>query len=274
MEVTSLMESSRKVSDDVDILPSFAAIPGYGMLPVNAFLLKAQEPVLIDTGMFIDSDNFVSALQSSIDLNDLRWIWLTHPDSDHIGSLHRLLAAAPHLRVITTFLGVGIMSTRDPLPMDRVHFLNPGESLDLGDRTIRAVKPPTFDSPASTGFYDQKSRTFFSSDAFGCLLQGPAHDISEVSEADVAQGQSLWATIDAPWIHKVDNAKFGRELNTIREMSPDVICSAHLPPARGKTDFFLKVLAGIPDLPPFVGPDQAALQAMLAQITGGAPPGA
>jgi hypothetical protein len=39
--------------DILEILPTEAhfPIPGMGFLPVNAFVIKAREPVLIDTGM-------------------------------------------------------------------------------------------------------------------------------------------------------------------------------------------------------------------------------
>ena len=49
------------------------------------------------------------------------WIWLTHTDFDHIGSLSALLEANPHVRVITSFLGVGIMGCllyTSPSPRD------------------------------------------------------------------------------------------------------------------------------------------------------------
>jgi flavorubredoxin len=267
------LEAVRKVTDDIQVLPSYAELPGYGILPVNSFLLKAQEPVLVDTGMFVDSPEFIDNLRSAIDLEDLRWIWLTHPDLDHIGSIHAILEAAPHVKVITTFMGVGIMSLREPLPMDRVYLLNPGESMSLGDRQITAVKPPTFDSPATTGFFDDKSRAFFSSDCFGGLMQEPAEDAGDISEADLAEGQSFWAAADAPWLHKVDSSKFARELDTIREMAPEHILSSHLPPAAGSmTDRFLKTIAAAPERQPFVGPNQEALLQMLAGLTGAQPP--
>ena len=60
-----------------------------------------------------------------IDPPDVRWIWLTHPDRDHTGGLFALLEAAPQARVVTTFVGAGIMSTERPLPMDRIYLLNP-----------------------------------------------------------------------------------------------------------------------------------------------------
>ena len=89
-----------------------------------------------------------------IDLRDLRWLWLTHTDPDHIGSLKRVLDEAPELRVITTFLGVGKMSLFDPLPLNRVYLLNPGQSIDVGDRTLISIKSPVYDAPETTGFYD------------------------------------------------------------------------------------------------------------------------
>jgi flavorubredoxin len=53
-------------------------------------------------------------LSGTIDPADVRWIWLTHPDRDHTGGLYDLLEAAPQARVVTTFLGVGILSTERP----------------------------------------------------------------------------------------------------------------------------------------------------------------
>ena len=58
-----------------------------GYVPVNSFLIKAKEPVLVDTGLGQDRDQFMKALESVIDPKDLKWIWLTHDDSDHTGSI-------------------------------------------------------------------------------------------------------------------------------------------------------------------------------------------
>src|SRR3984885_10585184 len=95
-----------KAAPDVDVVTSTATI---------AFVLHAEEPVLVDTGSVVESDDFMAALRSVIDPADLRWIWLTHTDFDHIGSLHPLLDENARLRIITSFLGVGIMSLSAPL---------------------------------------------------------------------------------------------------------------------------------------------------------------
>ena len=80
---------------DVTVLNDFAPVPGLGepplFLPVNAFVLHAEQPVVIDTGLSNAEKDFVSALAKVVDPADVRWLWITHPDRDHTGGLWKLL---------------------------------------------------------------------------------------------------------------------------------------------------------------------------------------
>jgi len=250
-----------QVAPDIDVLPSYFPVPGLGMLPVNAFVLKASQPVLVDAGLISLSDKFMKNLASVIDPADLRWLWLTHADQDHIGSLLRVLDSAPDLRIITTYLGAGRMSLSQPLPMDRVYFLNPGQSIDVGDRTLAALRPPVFDAAETTGFHDPKSDAFFCADCFGALMSEPAPSAADIPWADLRAGMIKWATADSPWLHMVDSAKFKETLDAVRKMSPELLLSHHLPVARGMIEKLLDCLAQVPDAQPFVGPDQQEFEA-------------
>ena len=239
-------------------------------MPVNAFVLHGSEPVLVDTGPVVESEEFMAALRTVIDPADLKWIWLTHTDFDHIGSLHRLLAENPQIRVITTFLGVGIMGLFDPLPMDRVYLVNPDQKITVGDRTLTGIKPPLFDNPSTTAFHDDRSGAFFSSDFFGALLQSVPNNAADISDGDLREGQLFWATVDSPWLNKVDRGAFAKELDGIAKLQPTMILSSHLPAAPGDmTERMLSSLADAPTAQPFVGPDQAALEQMLKEMTAG-----
>ena len=263
-----IVVKSYKVAADIEVLTSDFPIPGFGLVPINAYVIKGSEPVLVDTGAVVHSKEFMPALRSVIDPADLKWLWLTHTDFDHIGSLHQLLTENPKLRVITTFLGVGIMSLSAPLPLDRVYLLNPGEKMTVGNRTLTAVRPPAFDNPSTTGFYDDKSEGFFSSDCFGALLSAVPQNAADLSDADLRDGQVFWATVDSPWLHKVDRGVFAKELDGIRKMAPKMVLSSHLPPAPGKmTERLLTSLAAVPGAQPFVGPNQDALEQMLKKMT-------
>jgi len=264
------MVSSYRAASDIDVVTSAFPIPGFGKVPVNAFVIKGPEPILVDTGTVVESADFMRELRSVIDPAELKWIWLTHTDFDHTGSLNKLLAENPQIRVVTTFLGVGIMSlTTMPLPMDRVYLVNPGQKVTLGGRTLTAVKPPAYDNPSTTGFYDEKSGTLFSSDCFGALLSTDVpQSAADLSDKDLREGQVFWATLDAPWLHKVDQGTFARELDSIRAMAPKMVLSSHLPAAPGRMlDRLLASLAAAPDARPFTGPDQAGLEQMLKQMT-------
>jgi flavorubredoxin len=253
---------------DIDVLTSDFPIPGFGTIPINAFVLHGTESVLVDTGAVVDAQDFMTALRSVIDPADLKWVWLTHTDFDHIGALHQLLTENPRLRVITSFLGVGIMSLSAPLPLDRVYLLNPGQKITVGDRTLTAIKPPAFDNPCTTGFHDDKSGVFFSSDCFGALLQSVPHNAADLSDGDLRTGQIFWATVDSPWLHKTDRDILARELDAVRRMNPSMILSSHLPAAPGEmTERLLGSLAAVPASERFVGPDQPALEQMLAHMT-------
>jgi flavorubredoxin len=258
-----------QVGLDIYILPAYFPIPGMGVIAINAFVIKGKEPVLVDTGMGIASEEFMKALESIIDPRDLRWVWLTHHDPDHTGNLQEVLEAAPRARLAANSLGVLGMSTAWPLPLHRAHWLNSGDSLKVGDRRLTAVRPPLFDNPTTIGIYDNKSETFFSADCFGAIIPSPAQNADEVPERALAEGMNSWASADSPWIHMVEPVVFSQVLDRIRQVAPKLILSAHLPPARGKNKQLLELLARVPTSTPFVAPNQTALEQILAQMGGG-----
>lgn len=257
-----------KVGTDVTVLHDQTEVPGLGFLPINAFVLHAEQPLVVDTGLSLPGRGFMDALGSVMDPQDVRWIWLTHPDRDHTGALFDLLEIAPQAKLITTFLGVGILSTEHEVPMDRVHFLNPGQSLSIGDRTITAFRPPLFDSPATVGLWEDKGGVLFSSDCFGAPLPTPdlagASDIRDVPADAVLAGQLLWAAVDSPWVHTTDRDRYLATVQPLRRFDPSAILSTHLPPAIGHNAALLDMLALAPEAEPFVGPDQRALEELLA----------
>jgi hypothetical protein len=79
-------------------------------------------------------------------------------------------------------------------------------------------------------------------------------------------GQHLWAAVDSPWVHVVDESKFLPSLSTLRDLDPRRILSTHLPPAVGPISEFLDTLAQAPHTDRFEGPDQAALEHLPASF--------
>ncbi|MBD1547501.1 MBL fold metallo-hydrolase [Roseibium aggregatum] len=214
-------------------LQSTFPVPGLGVLPVNAFLLKDSEPLLVDTGLSALSDDFIDALASEIALTDLRWIWLSHTDPDHIGNLDRILDLAPNAQVVTNFLGAGKMGLLGTGSPDRFRLLEPGEVFEAGGRRLHQVRPPYYDAPETMGFFDETDRVLFAADAFGALLPEPATSIEQIAATDLREGLVGWSTIDAPWLAQMDQATLAGILKELERLDPRHVLSGHLPVAHG-----------------------------------------
>lgn len=263
------METPYRATADTYVLPSYEPAPGLGLLPINAFLIEADEPVLVDTGMPKERDEFLETLWSLVHPHDLRWVFMTHEEKDHAGNLREILEEAPNAVLVTVFVGLAKLMGEAPVPLERVQIVNPGESFSAGDRRLTVVVPPVFDSAATIGLLDRKSEALFTSDAFGAFVPALAEDAADVPEQAFSEGFALFNSANHPWTALVDRDKFAGELERIRRLQPKTILSTHLPPAHGRTEALLSAMAKIPTMERFVGPDNEAVQAMLAQVAAG-----
>jgi hypothetical protein len=259
---------SHAATDDITVLAHAEEIPGLGHLPVNAFVLHADQPLLVDTGMPAAREDFLDLLWAAVDPDDLRYVWITHPDRDHTGALMQVLAAAPQAKLVTTFMGYGILSIEHEIPLDRLRLVNPGEQLDLGDRVVTGFRPPLYDSPVTTGFRDSRTGAVFSSDCFGAPLASAelalCDDARDVPAPDLLGAMQVWAVADSPWVQLVDRTRYAASLHAFGEPGLPLVLSTHLPPARELGAELLDAVASAPDVPLPPEPDQAALDAMLA----------
>ena len=147
--MTQLLDTHRH--GDVTVLGDSAEVPGIGHLPVNAYVLHADQPVVVDTGLSTPDKDFVTELSKVIDPADVQWIWITHPDRDHTGGLWELLEAAPQARLVTTFIGVPGLRSWVPLrqitsPSHQPHApARPRAVFPTEDATSMCICPSTSD---------------------------------------------------------------------------------------------------------------------------------
>ena len=257
------MIGAHQIAPDTTSLSSYFPLPGLGLLPVNAFVIKAAEPVLVDTGLSALRQPFLQALAQTIDPEAIRWIWLSHMDADHLGNLEEVLAIAPQAKVVTNFLGMGKMMLRH-FDVSRVQLLEPGMTIDAGDRKLVPLKPAYYDAPETVGFFDTRTRVLFAADAFGALLQEPQDEAAAIAPQALDDGMIVWTSIDAPWLGMVDRTAFGRVLASIERLDPTAIISGHLPVARGITRNMLGCLDRALAAGKIDGPDHATMERLMA----------
>lgn len=256
-------------SAEVDVLPTYWPVPGMGVIPMNAFLLHSAEPVLVDTGTGVLAPDFVDSLADVVKLSELKWIWLTHEDRDHTGALGRILELAPKATVLGTFLTFGRAAPDGALPFDRTRIVNPGDDVHVGDRVLRAVRPPLYDSPGTLGFLDRSTGAYFSSDCFGAplpadLVTGP--DVDHIDPDVLRSAQVAWAGTDSPWVAHADGAKLRDQIEAIRRLDPSVLLSSHLPPVRCGIDHSLDSVLAASQTEPVPAPTHEQIALLLDEF--------
>ena len=267
------MEETYTAVADIRVLQYNESAGPFGFLPINAFLIKAREPILVDSSVPWVEKGFLEALWSEVDPEELRWIFVTHEDGDHCGNLAAVLARAPNARVVLSFLGMLKIGPLVESMPERLYIVNAGQSFDAGDRRFQVILPPLFDSGASIGFFDERTRSLFAADSFGGLIPRPTTDVNEVA-AEFRDGFVFFNHANTAWIGLVDEDKFAAHLDRgVRSLAPEVILSTHAPALVAMTESLIEQTAALPSIEPVELPDDAAFREMLKEMKAGVPPG-
>jgi L-ascorbate metabolism protein UlaG (beta-lactamase superfamily) len=249
----------------IHALPSHLPLGELGLLPVNAFLIDGPQPVLVDTGLAIDRDLFERALWSLVDPMDLRWIVITHDDRDHCGNLKEVLIAAPNATVVTNALTVARLSEEWDVPRHRVRTVNPGRTVELGDRTVSFMRPPSYDSPATIAMYDHSADALFSADSFGTVLPEMVDNAFDADQAGYLAGMAMFTRANAPWTALADQDKWDRALAEFGALNPRNVLSSHAPTASARTRDLIETVRAVPAMDPWMPEEDLEVEAVLAR---------
>jgi flavorubredoxin len=253
-----------RISTDGWLIPTLGASPEGGYIGAHSLVIRGEQPVVVDTGCLLARDRWASQVFSVVEPEDVRWIFVSHTDHDHIGNLDLVLERCPHATLVANFGIVGHLSGDRDLPLHRMRWLDPGDSFDAGDRTLHLVRPPMFDAPNTRGLYDPQDRLLWAVDSFGALFPGATYEASDMPldlfEATFAALNS-WNT---PWLEWVDRGLYAQHLATTASLDLAVVASAHGPVLRDDriADAFARTLA-LAAAPPLPQPGQAALDELL-----------
>jgi flavorubredoxin len=245
-----------RIEDDAHFIEQYLQVDGSLRL-VNSLVVLAQQPAIIDTCYPPLAEAFLSALQSLIDPVSVAYVGITHADPDHTGALVALLELASNAKVLTNEMGRGKLMGDFGLPTERFQLVNPGDSVDLGDRTLTAHWVPLFDQPETMGFFDERTRVLYSSDCFGAVIPAPVGFADEVETTDYREGFLYWNQSNHHWVHLADPAKFATEVNAIRQLDPRAIVSSHGPAIRENIERALGWLEILPSREPYRFPSVA-----------------
>jgi len=257
------MPRSFEVAPETFVLPEALPVPGVGQLPVNAMLIRGQQPMLIDTLAIVHRDVFLEEAFQLVEPEEVRWLFLSHEDRDHSGSIVEVLERCPNSKLITNFLGLGKLLEEFTIPLDRVHLLNDGDSLDIGDRTVTAIRPPLYDSSATHGLWDPKSDVYFSADCFGVVTSDTVQFSDELDDSDFEDGYFWMNRANHIWFQHVKPEAIAQAAERIKALGPKMIVSGHGPVERRDPVRMCDWIKRIGDMEPVHMPDHEEFERML-----------
>lgn len=107
-----------------------------------------------------------------VEPEDVRWIFLSHEDADHVGNLAEVLTGCPNASLVCSWAIMERYTNAFDFPLARCRWLDDGDTLDVGDRELKIVRPPVYDCPTTRGVLDTKSGVYWAVDAFATPIPG------------------------------------------------------------------------------------------------------
>jgi flavorubredoxin len=240
-------------------------------VPLNTMVIRGAQPVVVDTGMAENREQYLADLFSIVEPDDVRWVFISHDDVDHTGNVNAVMDACPNATLVVNWFMTKRMGESLEVPFTRQRWVGDGESFDVGDRVLHAIRPPVYDSPTTRGLFDPTTGVYWSSDSFATPMLQPTPHIDTLDPKFWAEGFAMFAQYVSPWASLADDVKFEQTIRRIEQLDITTIAGCHTPtigPDHIAEAFDLmhsfRSQVVMPE------PDQAVLNQIVAAVTMGA----
>ncbi len=164
----------------------------------NAYLIQAEKVALIDTVKAPFVGEMLARVRSVIDPECIDYIISNHAEMDHSGGLPEVISEVKPQRVFASAPGVKALGEHFHLH-DEIAAVKDGESLSLGDATLRFVEARMLHWPDSMMTYLADDRLLMSNDAFGMHLASSQRFADEIADSTLEyEASKYYANILLP----------------------------------------------------------------------------
>jgi len=131
----------------------------------NAYLIEGSEKtVLLDT---VDPSMANELLAQLEGVSKIDYVVSQHAEQDHSGTIPQVLEKYPDAKIISTPKAKGMLGDLLPIPEESFLTVKDGETLSLGDKTLKFIHTPWVHWPETMVTYLEEDRILFSCDFFG-----------------------------------------------------------------------------------------------------------
>ena len=151
----------------------------------NAYLIKDEKTALIDAVHHPFAEDMFSRISHVIDPEQIDYVVLNHIEMDHSGAFPEVMERVPNATLICTAKAVEPLK-KHYLDGWKIQTVKSGDTLELGNRTLRFYEAPMLHWPESMFTYLVQDEILMPNDAFG------QHYATQERFADEVDQYVLW----------------------------------------------------------------------------------
>ncbi len=134
----------------------------------NAYLVRDEKTVLLDTADMAVSERFMENLEYALDGRPLDYLVVNHMEPDHCATLGEVLRRWPGVQVVGNSKTLSMIGQFFSYDMEgRTLTVKEGDVLTTGRHTFSFYMAPMVHWPETMVTYDAADKVLFSADAFG-----------------------------------------------------------------------------------------------------------
>lgn len=188
----------------------------------NSYLIDADKKTIIETSKETKKDIYIEKIKQVVNPEEIEYIVLDHTEPDHSGNLKHLLKLAPNATVVGSKSAINFLKH---IVNDEFKSLvvKDGDTLDLGNKTLRFISAPFLHWPDSMYTYLEEDKLLFTCDSFGC------HYCDERMFDDLVDNFDDAFKYYFDVILKPFSNYMLKAIDKIKDLDIDVICPGHGP---------------------------------------------
>lgn len=132
----------------------------------NSYFIDADKKTIIDTAKATFKDEYLEKVKAVVDPSEIEVIIVNHTEPDHSGCIKYLLELAPNATVFGSKVALNYLSEIINKPFNSCA-VKDGDTISLGNKTIRVVNAPNLHWPDSIYSYLEEDKLLFTCDSFG-----------------------------------------------------------------------------------------------------------
>jgi flavorubredoxin len=205
------------------VFDAFIPLP-YGT-SYNAYLVVGKnKAALVDTVNPGFEDVLLSKISQLLPPEKIDYVIMNHAEPDHAGAIPAVLKTAKNAKLVATQLGTDMAEVYFNVPAERKTAVKEGDTLELGDKTLRFIEAPWLHWPETMFTVDVQDQTLFSCDFFGAHLTSDRLYADEIGELVPAEAKRYYAEIMMPFANPARKA-----LDKVKLLNPKIVAPSHGP---------------------------------------------